>query len=170
MSHFFARILFLARTGRPAGLGQNLPMPGSTEWWPDPAALTLKGRLLKDRARISASNERASLFLQSAKAYADAAKLTPTATRSSMRQRCRCSQASIAKWRCSHARFFIFKKVVQGPAKRLTGTRLRAPRRYYCWVIGRTLKQRLRLRFAIPQWRGKTMPPACGSSAKYRLH
>lgn len=43
----------------------------------DPKALTLKGRLLKDRARKAKGEARARLYLQSAKAYADAAVLRP---------------------------------------------------------------------------------------------
>lgn len=42
-----------------------------------PEALTLKGRLLKDRARQAAGAERAALFAQSGAAYAQAATLRP---------------------------------------------------------------------------------------------
>lgn len=43
----------------------------------DPKALTLKGRLLKDRARKARGAAKSRLCLQSAKAYADAAELRP---------------------------------------------------------------------------------------------
>lgn len=43
----------------------------------DPAVLTLKGRLLKDQARKAHGEVAARIYLQSAKAYADAAALRP---------------------------------------------------------------------------------------------
>ena len=67
----------LARTGAIRRAWAEFTEAGLDKLVADPEALTLKGRLLKDRARMSAGDARARLFLQSAKAYAAAAKLHP---------------------------------------------------------------------------------------------
>jgi hypothetical protein len=67
-------ILTLARSGATARAWDAFVAAGLDN---EPSALTLKGRLLKDRARQAAGAERATLFAQSGAAYAQAARLRP---------------------------------------------------------------------------------------------
>lgn len=73
----YGSILSLARSGAVARAWDALVASGLAEKTDDPAALTLKGRLLKDQARRNDGETAAGLYSQSAKAYADAAKLRP---------------------------------------------------------------------------------------------
>lgn len=70
-------ILALARAGATARAWEAFVASGFDGIANDPRVLTLKGRLLKDRARKANHQSAARLFLQSAKAYADAAALRP---------------------------------------------------------------------------------------------
>ena len=70
-------ILALARAGATARAWDAFVASGCDGIINDPKVLTLKGRLLKDRARRAEGQVQARLFLQSAKAYADAAALRP---------------------------------------------------------------------------------------------
>jgi hypothetical protein len=71
-----ANILALARAGATARAWDEFVAAGLDKV-SDAKALTLKGRLLKDRARKAKNGTAARLYLQSAKAYADAASLAP---------------------------------------------------------------------------------------------
>lgn len=70
-------ILSLARAGATTRAWDSFVATGLTEIRDDPEVLTLKGRLLKDQARKSQGEAAARLYLQSAKAYAEAAALRP---------------------------------------------------------------------------------------------
>lgn len=69
-------ILALARAGATSRAWDAFVAAG-LEKADGPKVLTLRGRLLKDRARAAKGAARAKLFLQSARAYADAAALKP---------------------------------------------------------------------------------------------
>lgn len=68
-------ILSLARAGASSRAWDSYVAAGLDTNTDDPAALTLKGRLLKDKARKVSGEAAAKLYLQSAKAYADAAAI-----------------------------------------------------------------------------------------------
>ena len=70
-------ILSLARAGATTRAWDSFVSAGLADVGNDPAALTLKGRLLKDQARKARGDTVARLYVQSAKAYADAAALHP---------------------------------------------------------------------------------------------
>lgn len=70
-------ILALARAGATGQAWEAFVTADPDNMGGDPKVLTLKGRLLKDRARAAKGAARAKLFLQSARAYADAAALKP---------------------------------------------------------------------------------------------
>ena len=70
-------ILSLARAGATSRAWDSYVAAGLNKVTNNPAALTLKGRLLKDQARRASGEVAARLYLQSAKAYADAAALRP---------------------------------------------------------------------------------------------
>ncbi|HEV7232657.1 MAG TPA: tetratricopeptide repeat-containing protein, partial [Sphingorhabdus sp.] len=70
-------ILALARAGATSRAWEALVASGLDSAAGDPKALTLKGRLLKDRARQNSGEAAGSLYVQSARAYADAAALRP---------------------------------------------------------------------------------------------
>jgi tetratricopeptide (TPR) repeat protein len=70
-------VLSLARSGATSRAWEAFVAAGLADVTDDPAALTLKGRLLKDQARKAKGGAAARLYLQSAKAYADAAALRP---------------------------------------------------------------------------------------------
>jgi hypothetical protein len=70
-------VLALARAGATTRAWGCFAAAGLAEVTKDPAALTLKGRLIKDQARKASGEAAAKLCLQSAKAYADAAALKP---------------------------------------------------------------------------------------------
>ena len=70
-------ILALARSGAASRAWAAFVAAGLDQVAGNPATLTLKGRLLKDRARKATGDVSARLYLQSAKAYADAAALRP---------------------------------------------------------------------------------------------
>jgi hypothetical protein len=72
-----ATILALARAGATSRAWESFVAAGLDHAGGDPKALTLKGRLLKDQARKAKGETAARLYLQSAKAYADAAVLRP---------------------------------------------------------------------------------------------
>lgn len=76
MENSVPSILALARAGAVSRAWDQFRASGLNEA-PDPATLTLKGRLLKDRARRAHGEIRAQLCLESARAYADAAALKP---------------------------------------------------------------------------------------------
>jgi hypothetical protein len=71
-------ILSLARSGATSRAWEAFASAGLDARADDPAALTLKGRLLKDQARAAAGSERTTLFAESGAAYAAAARLRPT--------------------------------------------------------------------------------------------
>jgi hypothetical protein len=77
----FASILRLARAGATeaawARLAAHFEPAGMAGADADPAALTLKGRLLKDRADAAAGDARISLLQQSAAAYLAASRIAP---------------------------------------------------------------------------------------------
>jgi hypothetical protein len=73
----YVQILSMARAGATSRAWDGLVAAGLAEVTDDPAALTLKGRLLKDQARKAQGETAARLYVQSAKAYADAAALRP---------------------------------------------------------------------------------------------
>lgn len=70
-------ILALARAGATGRAWEAFVAAGLENGDGDPKVLTLKGRLLKDRARKASGAAQANLFLQSAYSYADAAALKP---------------------------------------------------------------------------------------------
>lgn len=70
-------ILALARAGATGRAWDAFVTAGLGQADGDPKVLTLRGRLLKDRARSAKGVARAKLFLQSARAYADAAAIGP---------------------------------------------------------------------------------------------
>jgi hypothetical protein len=72
-----APILSLARAGATGRAWNAFVAQGQDKAVNDPQALTLKGRLLKDKARRAEVREQAPLYLKSAQAYADAAALRP---------------------------------------------------------------------------------------------
>ena len=72
-----ANILALARAGATSRAWESFVAGGLADVTDDPKALTLKGRLLKDQARKAGGDAAARLYVQSAKAYADAAALRP---------------------------------------------------------------------------------------------
>lgn len=76
-SALLSEILALARAGATARAWDRFVAAGLSEVMSDAAALTLKGRLLKDRARKTQGDTKARLFLQSAKAYASASGVRP---------------------------------------------------------------------------------------------
>jgi hypothetical protein len=71
-------LLLLARSGSTQRAWERLHALGEAELDSNAAALTLKGRLLKDRARIATGEERRSLFAEAGGAYAKAALLRGT--------------------------------------------------------------------------------------------
>jgi tetratricopeptide (TPR) repeat protein len=73
----YGLILSLARAGATSWAWDSFVAAGLADVTDDPAALTLKGRLLKDQARKAQGETAARIYLQSAKAYADAAALRP---------------------------------------------------------------------------------------------
>ena len=75
-----ASILSLARAGATNRAWEAFVDVGLDKQRSDPAVLTLKGRLLKDRARAAGGAARAELFSQSAQAYTDAAAIQHTAS------------------------------------------------------------------------------------------
>ncbi len=77
MSNDISLILALARAGATSRAWDALAAAGLDDATGDTRVLTLKGRLLKDRARKVKGAASARLYLQSAKAYADAAALRP---------------------------------------------------------------------------------------------
>ncbi|MDZ7587872.1 MAG: tetratricopeptide repeat-containing protein [Parasphingorhabdus sp.] len=72
-----AQILGLARAGASARAWELFTAAGWNARADDPAALTLKGRLLKDQAKMAEGPARATIFRHSADAYAAAAALAP---------------------------------------------------------------------------------------------
>jgi MAP3K TRAFs-binding domain len=70
-------VLTLARAGATTRAWDAFVDAGLEAATCDPKTLTLKGRLLKDRARKARGEDSAALYFQSAKAYADAAALKP---------------------------------------------------------------------------------------------
>ena len=70
-------ILALARAGATGRAWNSFVAAGLENRTDDPPVLTLKGRLLKDQARLATGEAREQLFLQSARAYADASSLKP---------------------------------------------------------------------------------------------
>lgn len=72
-----SHILALARAGATTRAWECFIAAGLGNVTDDPAALTLKARLIKDQARKTKSGAAARLYLQSAKAYADASALRP---------------------------------------------------------------------------------------------
>lgn len=70
-------ILSLARAGATMRAWDYFVSAGLAEVRSDPSVLTLKGRLLKDRARKAIGDAAAQLYLQSAEAYSAAAALRP---------------------------------------------------------------------------------------------
>jgi hypothetical protein len=72
-----SEILSLARSGATRRAWDRFVTIGLDRVTDDPATLTLKGRLLKDQARVSTGEAAAKFCLQSARAYADAAALRP---------------------------------------------------------------------------------------------
>ncbi len=75
MNGAHAQIIALARSGATGRAWDRFVTSGLDKVADKPAALTLKGRLLKDQGRNVLGEARAQLYLQSAKAYADAAAL-----------------------------------------------------------------------------------------------
>ena len=73
----FREISALARAGAVTRAWNAFVDAGLEQSTSDPKALTLKGRLLKDQARKTSGGVAARLYLQSAKAYTDAAALRP---------------------------------------------------------------------------------------------
>ena len=73
----YAAILALARAGATGRAWNSFVAAGLENRTDDPQVLTLKGRLLKDQARLATGEAREQLFLQSAMAYADASTLKP---------------------------------------------------------------------------------------------
>jgi hypothetical protein len=71
-------ILALARSGATSQAWAAFEAAGLGTVADNPAVLTLKGRLLKDRARQATGDERQEYFAQSGDAYAAAATLCPT--------------------------------------------------------------------------------------------
>ena len=67
-------ILSLARAGATSRAWDAFVDAGFDGVLADAKVLTLKGRLLKDKARAAQNGSQSRLFLQSAKAYADAAQ------------------------------------------------------------------------------------------------
>lgn len=72
-----SQILALARAGATGRAWDAFVTDRLDEYTDNPKILTLKGRLLKDRARAAHGQTRAKLFWLSAEAYADAAALKP---------------------------------------------------------------------------------------------
>ena len=72
-----AAIAALTRAGASARAWELFQTSGLEQREGDPAVLSLKGRLLKDRARASASDERMALFAAAAAAYSAAHALEP---------------------------------------------------------------------------------------------
>jgi hypothetical protein len=72
-----SKILAQARAGATSRAWESFVAGGLADVTDDPKALTLKGRLLKDQARKAGGDAAARLYVQSAKAYADAAALRP---------------------------------------------------------------------------------------------
>ncbi len=70
-------VLALARAGSTSRAWDAFIVAGMESVTADPQVLTLKGRLFKDQARKARGEVAARLYLQSAKAYADAAALRP---------------------------------------------------------------------------------------------
>ena len=70
-------IAALTRAGASARAWELFQASGWDRHAGDPAALSLKGRLLKDRARAAAGAVRAALFAEAAAAYAAAHRLSP---------------------------------------------------------------------------------------------
>lgn len=70
-------ILALARSGATRQALDRFVTIGLNQVADDPAVLSLKGRLLKDQARKAKGDAAARLYLQSAKAYTNAAALRP---------------------------------------------------------------------------------------------
>ncbi len=77
MNGNYSSILSLARAGATSRAWDGFFASGLHNLTDNPAAQTLKGRLLKDQARKAQGEAAARLYLQSAKAYADAAALKP---------------------------------------------------------------------------------------------
>jgi hypothetical protein len=71
-------ILSLARSGATLRAWEAFVASGLDAQVNDPAALTLKGRLLKDQARSATGPRRTPLFAESGAAYAAAGRLRPT--------------------------------------------------------------------------------------------
>ncbi len=72
-----AAILSSARAGATSRAWEAFVAAGLERDASDPKILTLKGRLLKDQARKASSEAQVQLYLQSARAYADAAAIKP---------------------------------------------------------------------------------------------
>ncbi len=72
-----SQILALARAGATGLAWDTFVSANLVDNKDDPKILTLKGRLLKDQARMVQGGARAQLFLRSAQAYADASALGP---------------------------------------------------------------------------------------------
>ncbi len=72
-----AGILSSARAGATSRAWEAFVAAGLEREASDPKILTLKGRLLKDQARKASSEAQVQLYLQSARAYADAAAIKP---------------------------------------------------------------------------------------------
>src|SRR3982750_2399890 len=70
-------IIALARAGALDHAWNQFSMAGYAVRDDDPAALTVKGRLLKDRALRASGDERRRFYLESAEAYRRAAALQP---------------------------------------------------------------------------------------------
>ncbi len=77
MATSLADILAQARSGALETAWATFLSSGYAERRDDPAALTLKGRLLKDRARRQSGDGRARLYAEAGEAYAAAAALNP---------------------------------------------------------------------------------------------
>jgi hypothetical protein len=72
------KVLTLARSGATLRAWEAFGSAGLAARADDPAALTLKGRLLKDQARAATGAKRTLLFSESGAAYAAAARLRPS--------------------------------------------------------------------------------------------
>ncbi len=73
----YASLQTLARSGATSRAWEAFVAAGLDRDFGDPAPLTLKGRLLKDRARAASGSTRTQLFALAGEAYAAAAALCP---------------------------------------------------------------------------------------------
>lgn len=73
----YASLQTLARSGATSRAWEAFVAAGLDQNFDDPALLTLKGRLLKDRARATSGSARTQLFARAGEAYVAAAALCP---------------------------------------------------------------------------------------------